>query len=159
MRHSCPEEIEGNQALLGSPDNGVRITVCAFNREGMGSGCASVKVRRSLPSAQGWIIGKEAALTGPPASLQEFSLLHVMLPAGKYTQANNRDTTPSFFLVRAGSWSLVSKIMTWFNDGSLRLQSPAASDIAPVSYRLEMQLSCPLILQALPKDFFEEKKT
>ena len=155
MRYSCPDELEGYQALVDSPDSGVRITVCAFFREGVGASCASVKVRKALPSAQGWIIGKETALTDPPASLQEFSLLHSLLLVEGYAQKFHGDTNPSFFLVRAGSWSLISNIMAWFNEGDLRLKSSVASDIVRVFQRLDKQLSCPLILRALPVDFLE----
>ena len=115
----------------------------------MGASCASVKVRRNLPSAQGWIIGKEAALTNPPASLQEFSFLHALLLVEKYVQVYDKDTIPSFFLVRAGSWSLVSKILTWFD---------VASDIVQAFHRLEKQLFSPLIPRALPLDCLEHSQ-
>ena len=129
MRHSSPEKLEGYQACPGNPNSGVTITARASSQDGVGSSCASKRVRAGLPGAQGWIVGKDAASVNPPASLQELSLLHAMLSVDNYLREATVDVAPPFFLITTGSRALVTKLMAWFNEGSVRFEYAVASDI------------------------------
>ena len=50
-------------------------------------------------------------------------------------------------------------LIKWFNEGNSDLVSAAATDIILALGRLEVALTCPLILRPLPGDFFEGTKS
>ena len=87
----------------------------------------------------------------PPQSLQELSFLHALLLINNHVSENGE--SPPVFVIRAGSWSLQLRLLSWFNEGALKLDTSAAAGIIHLFHKLEGRLQCPLIIKALPGDY------
>ena len=108
-----------------------------------------------MPRTQGWIVGRDPGIN-PPACLQESGLLHALLLVEQCITAEG--VTPPFFYIKTGTWRMIRGLQTWFNSGRLQLKSLAASDIVAAVYCINLLLPRPLIITALPTDFFETAK-
>ena len=134
---------------------GWTITVGVFFQGGSGSSCAVIIGPDGIPRTQGWIVGCDPGIN-PPEYLQECGLLHALLLAERCITTEN--VISPFIHLKTGTWKMIHGFQTWFNNGQMRLKSAAASDIVAAIHRINQRLPCPMIITALPTDFFEEAK-
>ena len=111
------------------------------------------------PSAQGLKLGADPVSVGPPDYIIEGTVLHALLSAETaLSLAQEHAINFGYIEVQTGNWKTIQRISSWCNSGNLGFVSAAATSIVQVMCRLAQRLPCPLLLKALPGDFFENNE-
>ena len=142
---------------LSSNGEGLNVTAGAFYQNKFGISCACACLPRQTPVLNGLVLGMDPVSTGPPQYILEGSLLHALtMVEGLQSAIEANREAISHIVLQAGSWRAVRDLRSWIHDGTLTMNSAAASQIAKVLFRVRDWLCCPLIIRELPADFFRD---
>ena len=87
----------------------------------------------------------------PPTYVREFALLHWLKLIDGITE-NNGARGATLIRLRAEGTREINRLLSWFNEGEVRLASAARGEVYQLLSEISSKLSCPLIISSeLPR--------
>ena len=128
------------------------IEVATFYDRPYGFSCLYLSYPDETITCQGWIFGNDNAPI-KPLFVREFAILHgcvtLLEVLGRWASIAQQ---PTIIYLRAGDELTVSRLLRWFNEGDLSLQSAAAPAIAEALAGIARVLPCPLFINSLEEN-------
>ena len=150
------EEVYAMDDNPPAPGNAINIEVMARSWNGLYITLAYIHHPDGSVATEGRFLGKHKG-KGFPQYVKESTLMHALdLVIGINRNREKMGPAVSYFVVRAGSDLLCSRLGTWFDTGKWHLQSAAGAVIAKQMYLLAGALAAPLIYYSFPADRPEE---
>ena len=108
----------------------LRIEVRTFYTGGYGYSCSYLRSPSGEVQSQGWVVGWDNDQY-PPVFLHEFTILHGCTVALDYIRApgNDEKNIPTLIMISAGRPLEQARLLRWFNEGWMGLESSAAEHI------------------------------
>ena len=128
-----------------SMEHTLQIEVRVFYTGGYGFTCSYLRSPSGEIRSQGWVVGWDNEQY-PPVFMSEFAVLRGCMLARDFIQETETLVNPTIIMISAGRLLEQERILRWFNEGWMGLESAIAGDIIEIFVQLADVLKCPLVM-------------